>query len=149
MVAFEGSDAALALNDREFAKPGGRFELKEDLRRRTTLVRQFVNPFTVARELRRLGVPEEPLLLKIDIDSVDVHAFDAVTRHFRPWLVWVEKQSSQHGLHKRGRAVCAVAPPPCVWLWACRRGCAQARRWLWALGGGGAPPGTADRQAPR
>ena len=95
MVAFEGSEAAVARNKLEFQRNSSHYYLHDDEKPRVQLVEEFVNPHTIGATLRRLKVPRDFLLLKIDIDSVDLHAFTAVVQAgFRPLLVWVERSDA-------------------------------------------------------
>ena len=112
--AFEGSPRALADNERAFNETGGRFELRGEKRARATLVNEFADPFTLVHKLHQVGVPRRFMLLKIDIDSVDYHAFDVITSSFRPSLVIVEKAVLREGLQPTNVAFAALKRPTSV-----------------------------------
>lgn len=90
MVAFEGSPSAIANNEQEYARKGGQFELDEDRAARLIKVHEYVRAETLASELHKRGVPRSFLLLKVDIDSFDLQAADAVLAAYHPLLIYVE-----------------------------------------------------------
>ena len=112
IVAFEGNEWALNQNDRVLNQSGGRFELRGNMRHRTQLVREFADPFTLVSLLEQHGVPRDFLLLKIDVDSIDLHAFDVITRAFRPALVLVEKASMREDRQPQGIGFAALKLRP-------------------------------------
>ena len=87
MVAYEGNTSAY-LATRAYLE---HFELEDQhAKRRLQLVNEFVASTTLPGDLRSRGVPHAPLLLKVDIDSIDLPVLDAVLDHFRPHLIWAE-----------------------------------------------------------
>lgn len=112
--AFEGQPRALRDNAHVFNVTGGRFELRGEKRARANLVNEYADPYTLVNKLHDLGVPRDFLLLKIDIDSIDLHAFDVVTRSFRPSLVVVEKGSLREGRQPPNLGFAALKRPPGV-----------------------------------
>ena len=130
MVAYEASPAAIALNELEFNRSGGRYQLDDSLRRRVQQMNEKVDVLTIGQELRRRGVPRggfsdsardeatnKLVLLKIDIDSFDLAVLDAIlAAHFRPLLVFMETTDWAHKLRfaalPPGRAQRAGGTPP-------------------------------------
>ena len=113
MVAFEGQAKALKDNDRVLNETGGKFFLTEQKRARLTMIREYCDPYTLVRVLQERAVPRAFLFLKIDIDSIDLHVFDVITRSFRPALVIVERGSLRERGSPRARVgFAALKPPP-------------------------------------
>ena len=96
VIAFEGSAKAINETKAQFRTPGGHYELTMEMQERVELIHAYVQPKTVVRELERRGLPVGFLLLKVDIDSVDLEAFAAITERFRPKLAWVERTDWAH-----------------------------------------------------
>ena len=91
MVAYEGSAAACDLNELEFNDTRSKFHLTPTMRQRVSMVNQYVSARTIADELQKRGVPRGFLLLKVDIDSLDLAVTKAVVERFQPALVFVEQ----------------------------------------------------------
>lgn len=96
MVAFEGSESAVRDAEAMFATSSSKYYLTPEMRRRVQLVHAYVKPATIADELERLNVTRRFALLKIDIDSVDLETFAAVTQRFRPRIIFVERTDWGH-----------------------------------------------------
>ena len=97
IVAFEGSESAIKETEAEFRRKGGRYELRPGIRERAELIQMYVSPKTIVEELKQRGVPHGFALLKIDIDSVDLEVFAAITQRFAPDLVFVERTDYSNG----------------------------------------------------
>ena len=91
IVAFEGDPAANRLDLHElYNKTGGRFFLTEDARDRCDYVPSYAHASTIAHELRTRSVPRQFLLLKVDIDSIELHVVAAILQHFEPLVIHAE-----------------------------------------------------------
>jgi len=111
MVAFEGSPAAIAANEREFATRSGPHELDEERAARLTRINEYVHAATLAGELHKRGVPRRLVLLKVDIDSFDLQVTDAVVAAHRPLLIYVELGSGLPPLTSAGALDFAALSP--------------------------------------
>ena len=96
MVAFEASERHFFDTRKLLDTPGSPFYLTQDKRHHVQLINAYVRPATIVHELEKLQVPKSFPLLKVDIDSVDFETFVAITQHFQPKLVLVERNDWPH-----------------------------------------------------
>ena len=131
MVAYEGNSQDHHLSMQYL---GLRLTAADELPR-VTAINAFVSSWTIRQDVRQQGVPDKPLLLKLDVDSVELPIAEALLRGhdgLRPALIFAEYMG--HPLLAPPLRVAALEAPGATYQWGVhytRPACAGVSLSMW------------------